>query len=364
MAIAVSLPHTSANHEDIHVTPPPAVLSYPLGGLARVYRHFAHARLPASELLAGTGISPDDLANADRRINAWQEYAFVRNLLAATHDPHAGLAAGTCYRLGTFGVLGTAAASCETAAEALALFLQYIDLSFTQFRVELHSDGDDWVRIRFRDRYPLGELRHYFLDRDIACSVVIVRDSVGGGSDPARIRDGIRVRSTRRDHGWAEACQRAIGIAPEMGAELDEVCVRRELLATPLPLANAAQRAQLEQQCRYEAYRRRNEQKSTLERVWQVLAAAGDRVPSIEETARILAMSERTLRRRLTAEGTGFQDVVDHFRETRARELLTSSREAVERIADRLGYSEASAFIHAFKRWTGKTPGAFRGYAH
>jgi len=136
------------------------------------------------------------------------------------------------------------------------------------------------------------------------------------------------------------------------------------LLATPLPLANEAQRQALEQQCRFESWRRRYQQSSTLERVWQVLAAAGERVPPIEETARMLAMSERTLRRRLTAEGTGFQDVVDRFRETRARELLVSSREAVERIADRLGYSEASAFIHAFKRWTGLTPGAFREYGH
>lgn len=360
MAIAVQLPEEQV----IAGLPPPDVLSYPVGGLARVYRHFARARLPAAQLLAGTGVSADDLAHPERRINAWQEYAFVRNLLAGTGDDHAGLSAGTCYRLGTFGVLGTAAASCETAGEALALFLQYIDLSFTQFRVELHSDGDDWVRIRFRDRFPLGELRSYFLDRDIACTVVIVRDSVGAAADAYQLQDGIRIRTTRRDSEWAAACVRITGITPELHAEIDEVCVRRDLLATPLPLANETQRQLLEQQCRYESYRRRNQGKSTLERVWQVLAAAGDRVPSIEETARMLAMSERTLRRRLTGEGTGYQDVVDRFRETRARELLVSSREAVERIADRLGYSEASAFIHAFKRWTGQTPGAFRGFAH
>jgi len=358
MAIAVQ-------HPDEHLVaglPPPEILSYPVGGLARVFRHFTGQRVPAEQLLAGTGISADDLAHPEHRINAWQEYAFVRNLLAGSGDEHAGLTAGTCYRLGTFGVLGTAAASCETAGEALAMFLQYIDLSFTQFRIELHSDGDDWVRIRFRDRFPPNALRGYFLDRDIACSVVILRDSIGSGA--ASLRDGIRIRSTRRDAGWAAACARITGIAPEMGADTDEVCVRRALLATPLPLANDAQRQLLEQQCRYESYRRRHQGKSTLERVWQVLAAAGDRVPPIEETARMLAMSERTLRRRLTGEGTGYQDVVDRFRETRARELLVSSREAVERIADRLGYSEASAFIHAFKRWTGQTPGAFRGYAH
>lgn len=368
MAIAVRVPDafaTNTRDEDVlYGMAPPEVLSYPAGGLARVFRHFGRARVPSAKLLAGAGITADELANPDRRINAWQEYAFVRNLLAATGDPHVGLAAGTCYRLGTFGVLGTAAASCETAAEALALFLQYIDLSFTQFRVELHSDGDDWVHIRFRDRFPLGDLRDYFLDRDMACTVVIVRDSVGANTLMADVADGIRVRTVRTDPQWADACRRATGLVPEMGANVDEICVRRDLLATQLPLANEMQRQALEQQCRYESFRRRHQASSTLERVWQVLAAAGERIPPIDETARMLAMSERTLRRRLTSEGTGYQGVVDRFRETRARELLVSSREAVERIADRLGYSEASAFIHAFKRWTGLTPGAFRDHGH
>lgn len=330
---------------------------YPADGLARVFRHFARAGLDADALLDGTGLVPEDFATGDHRIDNWQEYTFARNLLAASGDPNAGLVAGTCYRLGAFGVLGTAAASCETAGEALALFLRYLDLSFTPFQVDLHGDGGEWVQISFRDRFPLGELRQYFLDREMACTVTIVRDSAG----PAAAAAGaIRVRSTRSDSLWAAACVNALGIVPETGAPVDEIRVRRDLLATALPLANESQRQVLEQQCRYEVWRRRNRYAATLERVWQVLSAAGERIPSIEETARLLAMSERTLRRRLTAEGTGFQDVVDRFRETRARELLTGSRDAVERIADRLGYSEASAFIHAFKRWTGLTPGAYR----
>lgn len=336
------------------ITSPEDVMTYPLGGLARVYRQAARGQVAVDELLAGTGLQPDDLAYPERTINAWQEYAFVHNLLAASADPQVGLVAGSCYRLGTFGVLGTAVASCETAGEALALFLRHIDLSFTQFNVTLVSDGDDWVRIRFADRVPLGDLRDYFLDRDMACAVTIVRDSVGVAQ-----ADGIAIATRRADPRWQQACQRILGVAGEVAAPHDEVRIRRELLATPLPLANALQRRTFEQQCRFESWRRRQSPSSTLVRVWQVLAASA-RVPGGEEVARALAISERTLRRRLMAEGTGFQEVLDHYREARARELLVSSREPVERIADRLGYSEASAFIHAFKRWTGFTPGAFR----
>lgn len=336
---------------------PNELLAFPAGGLARVFHHFRRQGVPAATLLAGTGLRDEWISDPAHLVSAWQEYAFVRNLRAAAPDTGLGLVAGSCYRLGTFGTLGMAAASCENAGEALAMFLQYVDLSFTQFRVTQQLVGDDWVRIAFVDRYPLGDLRDYFLDRDLACAVTIVRDSIGR----TNAVDGIRLRRSRRDVEWAGACQQVLGLVPEIGDD-DAVLVRRDLLSQPLPLANALQRQVFEQQCRVESFRRRHLHASMLWCVWQVLASAGEGMPSIEAVARRLAMSERTLRRRLAAEGTGFQDVVDRFRESRARELLVYSREPVEQIADRLGYRESSSFIHAFKRWTGVTPGAFRQY--
>ena len=41
-------------------------------------------------------------------------------------------------------------------------------------------------------------------------------------------------------------------------------------------------------------------------------------------------------------------------------ELLGTARISVESVGERLGYAETASFIHAFKRWTGTTPGKFR----
>jgi AraC-like DNA-binding protein len=83
-------------------------------------------------------------------------------------------------------------------------------------------------------------------------------------------------------------------------------------------------------------------------------------VPSLEVTAARLAMSGRTLRRRLADEGTTYQKVIDEVRCELAQRYLRSDELAVGAVAFLLGFSEPSTFHRAFKRWTGKTPLEFR----
>lgn len=71
------------------------------------------------------------------------------------------------------------------------------------------------------------------------------------------------------------------------------------------------------------------------------------------ESARQLALSERTLHRRLAEEGTRFSTVLDDARYARARELLMDRRMTIERIALAIGFAEPSSFSRAFKRWSG-----------
>ena len=73
-----------------------------------------------------------------------------------------------------------------------------------------------------------------------------------------------------------------------------------------------------------------------------------------------LGMSERSLSRRLTEEGTSFGEVLDHLRRRLALQYLEDDRLSIKQIAWFLGYSEPGAFNHAFKRWTGTSPGQTR----
>jgi AraC-like DNA-binding protein len=76
--------------------------------------------------------------------------------------------------------------------------------------------------------------------------------------------------------------------------------------------------------------------------------------------ARELHLSERTLRRRLQAEGTGYHAIVDDVRAQLARQYVIETREGFDTIARRLAFADASAFFRAFRRWTNTTPAQFR----
>lgn len=76
--------------------------------------------------------------------------------------------------------------------------------------------------------------------------------------------------------------------------------------------------------------------------------------------ARQLGMSTRSLTRHLADEHTSFSDILDNLRQQQALRHLADERISLQQIAWLLGYSEMAAFNHAFKRWTGTSPGRAR----
>lgn len=100
---------------------------------------------------------------------------------------------------------------------------------------------------------------------------------------------------------------------------------------------------------------------STSERIRRLLQRhLGNELPSLEALAAQLGSTPQTLRRRLRAEGRGFQALKDELRRDAAVELLARPELTLIEVGHRLGFSEASTFHRAFKRWTGVAPGAYR----
>ena len=85
-----------------------------------------------------------------------------------------------------------------------------------------------------------------------------------------------------------------------------------------------------------------------------------DELPSFEELTGLLNMSARTLRRRLEKEGTSYQRIKDNARRDVAITLLSREGLTVSEVAERVGFSDPSAFHRSFKKWTGQSPGSYR----
>ncbi|GLV21834.1 transcriptional regulator [Sphingobium sp. TomMM35A] len=86
----------------------------------------------------------------------------------------------------------------------------------------------------------------------------------------------------------------------------------------------------------------------------------GKPLPSVGEAASILRLSEQALRRRLSKEGTFFQNVREECLRKRAEALLTSSDLNVADISEQLGFSDERSFRRAFRRWTHHSPSHYK----
>jgi AraC-like DNA-binding protein len=82
--------------------------------------------------------------------------------------------------------------------------------------------------------------------------------------------------------------------------------------------------------------------------------------PRAADVAREMGVSERTLHRRLVADGASYQGLLEQAQRRLAEGLLVQSDHSIAEIAFLTGYSEQSAFTRAFKRWVDETPAVFR----
>lgn len=156
------------------------------------------------------------------------------------------------------------------------------------------------------------------------------------------------------------ALEEALGVRPQFGMGSCGVALDRACAEVPMRSADAALAQVLSAHA--EVLQNRLEvQSDLLARVREQLKTGLQRGSgSLESVASAMHMSGRTLQRRLAEREVSFASLVDEVRRTEATRYLTSSRLTVTEIAFLLGYSDVSAFVRAFRAWTGQTPSDFR----
>ena len=92
----------------------------------------------------------------------------------------------------------------------------------------------------------------------------------------------------------------------------------------------------------------------------EIMKGAGSDRVSIDDVAQNLALSSRTLRRRLLEKGTSFKKISLEVRMTMAKEYIYGTDMSNEEISYALGYAQTSAFYRSFQNWYGVTPNRMR----
>lgn len=305
------------------------------------------------QCLMGTGLSLSQLADPNLRINLQQELRFYRNTLDLTGDPVIGLKLGEPFIPQRYGLFGYALLSAETFRHALAIAQNFGRLTFSFFDFHFGvAGGSAWFSM---DSPPPIEddLISLYLDRDMSAAWVDFSEILGA---PFPIE---RLTLPHDGKGNPRAYSEHFSCPVEFNAVDARFYFSAELLDMVLPRSDPDSSRHLQQQCQM-LIAKLTSQGSFVDEVRLLMLARPGYFPDIEDVARRLGMSTRTLRRKLKNEGSTFRDLLDEIRYGLAKEYLGATHLPMDEISSLLGYTESANFSHAFKRWSGLSPSAWR----
>ncbi|MBD9483203.1 AraC family transcriptional regulator [Pseudomonas sp. PDM14] len=303
----------------------------------------------AEALLAGSGIRLADLQHPDIRITTAQEMRVCANARARCQA--LGLLLGQRMHVSSYGLLGYTLLSSATLGDALNLALDYPALLGTYFELSLQRDGDlVWLQADgYRD---LSELETFSAEFCLA-SLRLICDDLLGRRLPLR---EARFRHARPD--YEKAYVASFACPRRFDAERNAFGFDASWLEQRLPLADPVTHRDMRERCR-QLNSEFVHRQAWVTRCRQLLASQLQEPPALDELARQLACSPRTLRRHLHDAGSSYQTLLDELRYERARDLLGQAL-PINHIAEVMGYSETASFRHAFQRWSGLSPSRFR----
>ena len=303
-------------------------------------------------LLAQAGIAPEELA-AER----WPIDHITRLWRAAVHctqDAGFGLKAGAGVGPASFNVVSYLLQSAPTLRAALALVQKYQRLISDGGRFQTIT-GPEACWVVYHPRQGALAFSPHQIESVLAAVVVFARWVTGSALRPQRVQlSQARIGPLA---GYREVFQCPVGFEQAFSG----VLLANAQLDAPLPQANAqlAQAHQQQAAARLAALSRQDGLEQTL-RMWIASQLQGQ-APARAQAARALGLSERTLARRMRAEGLSYSALLDGVRRDAALQAVAQTTRALSDIALALGYAEPSVFTRAFRRWTGATPGQWRG---
>lgn len=322
--------------------------------------------LPLPEILAELGFDPVRVAaDAGIGIGRFDDpentigFRDLGRLLAhaasVTGCAHLGLLIGQRAGMDALGAIGVAASSAPDLGSALRVIVLYL---------HLHDRGALLALRRRGDLASLGYVLHladvpgFELVYDIALGVgrEIFRRLIGPGWRP------LEVRFCRPRPPDVASYRGHFGSRLRFDSQYTEIVLPASDLDRPLATADAQAHAgavaALDEIVELTGAGYTERVRRLLRRL--LVVDEDPECAHLCQVSELLALHPRTLNRRLRGEGTSFKGLIAQTRFEIARQLLRDTRLPIIEVAAALGYSDATAFIRAFRRASGSSPAAWR----
>lgn len=302
--------------------------------------------------LQGTQVAPEQFQDAEALIRPEQEMRLIENLMLALPDiPALGFELGKLYNVSTFGAWGFALRTSRNIREAIERAVRYIPLSTAYCIFDTCIDDGEYILTADPKDIPL-QIRQFLLERDLGTAITLIRElNLTGHS----IRE---LQFAEPAPAYAERIRELSDIPVSFGAGRNAIVMDLQTIDTPLPTYDEHLMRLLEDQCKQLMETRQIE--GITGQVRQRLLGKLGLVASLEEIAKDLNMSARSLSRKLDAENQSFRHIVEETRRQLAGQLLETTEMKLDEMALQLGYTDTASFTRAFRRWHGKSPGQYR----
>ena len=301
-------------------------------------------------VLATQGLGLDDLADPDLRVPIAAASGVWRAAYDAADEPALGIRVLENLEAEPFSLGIYLAASSETARQAYDRGTRYARIAHGGLGFELRVEGGRSIcRTGFAGNDHISSETEYALGM-----MVRLAPYVAGGTTGER-----EVWFRHKAPAYEKEAAAVFGCAVRFGAPYDAIVGSAKGLDRPLPRADSALCELLEGHAAA-LLAQVPGPAGFADRVRECLALQLPRgKPGAEHVASTLGISARTLRRRLQDVGLSYQQVLDEVRLGLARRALGQEDLSINDVAFLLGFSDASAFHKAFRRWTGSGPGEY-----
>jgi AraC-like DNA-binding protein len=351
-------------HKSVRFGQDPVVMELPLWNakryapykLAALVEVLAEQGIPPEASLSGTGLSAQSLADSATLTSVRQYITVCQNALHLSKDPETPFRVGSRIPLSAYGMYGFALVCSPTIREYFQVAVKYHRLATPLLSMSWREEGDSvsWVLAMNPAVSHPDALVRFLIEQQLTQLSTHLKTVVEHeGCSPVQAALSYSAPAHTRLY------KRYLGCPVRFSQPMYELTYPRSILSAKPLLAHGLTSKIMRETCD----RILGEVKTSTGvagEVYQIIASTPGHSPSMGSVAAQLATTARTLNRKLHAEGTSFTQILDDVRCNLAKEYLRSTKLSTEDISELVGFSEASNFRHAFRRWTGSTPARYR----
>lgn len=310
--------------------------------------------LSVARLLATNGLRADNFEDPDMRLSLSQWLSTLSSYCQERQDPLIALRVGQRMHLTAYGMLGLTLLSSASLRDALDTANHLGLLANLKHRLHLEMEGD-LAHLYLQENFALlGSDKYFSTLLESAKILTLLGDMLGHGFKARALRLNLNT-----DADDAQAISRVLGVPAHVNCQDNCISFSSHYVDQPLPQSHAMTHQSCKALCSVQL-RELSQRYDLCYQIQKMLLASPDRMPALPEVASRLHLSPRTLRRKLEAVGSSYNMILEDVRKKLAIRYLLDTPLTTEAISEKLCYSDAANFRHAFKRWTGTAPRAFR----